>query len=696
MASVTYEIVQNVATITVDNAPVNALSHAVRQGLSDAFARFENDPDARVAVVVGAGRLFLGGADISEFGKPSQPPILPDVINQIEACSKPVVAGIHGAALGGGLEVALGAHYRIARAGTKLGLPEVKLGLLPGAGGTQRLPRLVGLDPAIDMITSGAPVLADRARDIGLIDRVDTGNDICAAAQAYAQELLQTGAPVRPVSGLGVQQADELLADRRAKLAKTARGEVAALVALDAVDAATKLPFAEGLAEERRLFLYLIDTPQRAGMIHAFFAERAVAKLPEIKGVAPRGFARIGVIGGGTMGAGIATSAVLNNMRVTLVERDKDAADRAHATITRNLGSAMKRGKLDQAGYDRILNDNLRTVVGYGALSDADLVIEAVFEDMAVKKEVFAELDRVLPQGAILATNTSYLDVNEIAGATSRPADVIGLHFFSPAHIMKLLEVVVADKTAPDVTATAFALAKTLGKAAVRAGVCDGFIGNRILSHYRAAADHMVLDGASPYQIDKALTDFGFAMGPYQVSDLAGLDIGYATRQRKLATAHPRDRAPTFADALFHAGRLGQKTGRGYYIYDSDSPKGRSDPELEAIVTQARSDAGITPRRFSDDEIVHRYMAAMVNEGARVVTEGIAQRPSDVDVVFLYGYGFPRWRGGPMKYADMQGLDVILADIQGFAKDDNHFWTPAPLLTQLVAEGRNFDSLNKA
>ncbi len=695
MGLVAYEVEGKVAVVTVSNAPVNALSQAVRAGLSEAIERFQSDAEADIAVICGAGRLFLGGADITEFGKPPMSPGLPEVINQIEASTKPVVAAVHGAALGGGLEVAMGAHYRVALAGAKLGVPEVKLGILPGAGGTQRLPRLVGVETALSMITSGAPITAEAGVEAGLIDKLGVGGDARAAGVAYAQELLAGGAAVRPTGAIAPPEAVDFAAVQ-AKLKAKARGEVAASVAAEAVEAATRLPFAEGLAEERRLFMTLMDTPQRAGLIHAFFAERAVAKLPEIVGVAPRKFGHIGVIGGGTMGAGIATSAALAGLVVTLVEREQAAADTARDTITRNLNAGIKRGKLSEATRDAILSDKLVTTVGYEGLSQADLVIEAVFENMEVKKQVFAELDRVLPAGAILATNTSYLDVDEIAASTSRPADVIGLHFFSPAHIMKLLEVVVAGKTAPDVVATAFALGKRLGKTSVRAGVCDGFIGNRILAHYRTAADHMVLDGASPYQIDKALVEFGFAMGPYQVSDLAGLDIGYMTRQRKLADAHPRDRAPTFADALYHKGWLGQKTGHGYYIYDEGSRVGRKDPEVEEIVAQARADAGVTPRAFTDEEIVRRYMAAMVNEGARVLAEGIAQRPSDIDVVFLAGYGFPRWRGGPMQHGDAQGLESILADIREFAEQDDHYWKSAPLLEQLAREGRSFDSLNKS
>ncbi len=693
MSDVSYDLEGQIAVITVDNPPVNALSRAVRDGIRQAFSRFEADDAAGIAVILGAGRLFIGGADISEFGKPPHPPSLPDVINGIEAAAKPVVAAIHGTALGGGLEVALGAHYRLAMPGATLGLPEVKLGILPGAGGTQRLPRLIGTEAALRMITGGTPIAAEQALENGLIDRIGTGEDLRAAALDYAGFLLDEGAAPRPVGALPRPDAAPIDAWRKT-LEKSARGEVAPLTALCAIDAATRHDIREGLAEERRLFMHLMETPQRSGLIHAFFSERAVAKLPEIKGIAPRAIRHIGVIGGGTMGAGIATNALLSGLSVTLIERDAQSAEKARGTITGILDAAVSRGMLDAPGREAILTQRLQAGAGYDALKDTDLVIEAVFENMDVKKDVFAKLDAVMRPGAILATNTSYLDIDEIAASTSRPADVIGLHFFSPAHIMKLLEVVVAQETAPDVVATAFALAKKLGKTAVRAGVCDGFIGNRILSHYRTAADHMVLDGASPYRIDAALKDFGFAMGPYQVSDLAGLDIGYATRQRKAAKAHPKDRAPTFADALYHKGRLGQKTGRGYYIYDAGDRRGRHDPEIEAIVAEARAQEGTNPREFDDDEIVRRYMAAMVNEGARVVEEGIAMRPLDVDMVFLYGYGFPRWRGGPMHYADTVGLDTILADIRRFAETDDHFWTPAPLLERLVVEGRSFASLN--
>ncbi|WP_298437793.1 3-hydroxyacyl-CoA dehydrogenase NAD-binding domain-containing protein [uncultured Jannaschia sp.] len=682
---VTYDLDDGIAWITVANPPVNALGHAVRAGLHDAIARFGADGDAEVAVVMGGGRLFLGGADITEFGKPVQAPSLPEVVSAIEASPKPVLAAIHGAALGGGLEVALGCHWRLAMPGTVLGLPEVTLGILPGAGGTQRTPRLIGLEAAGEMIASGKPVDPETACEMGLIDRVGEG-DLRDAARRFADEL--RGDPPRRTRDRAVPTGD--LSDLRDRTAARTVGQVAPVTAIDAIMAATGGDFEAGLAEERRLFLELVETPQRAGLIHAFFTDRAVSKVPGLDAT-PRDIARIGVIGGGTMGAGIATSALLAGLDVTLVERDADSANRAAATVGANLDAAVKRGKL---APEARADPPFRTATDYGALSDADLAIEAVFEDMAVKREVFAALDAVLRPGAILATNTSYLDVAEIAAATSRPADVIGLHFFSPAHVMKLLEIVVPDSTAPDVTSTAFALARRLGKIGVRAGVCDGFIGNRILSAYRRAADDMVLDGAHPYEVDRAIRGFGFPMGPYQVSDLAGLDIGFATRERKAPEAGPHDRRPVFADRLYHAGRLGRKTGKGYYDY-ADDRRGAEDPDVTEIVEATRRDLGLTPRDFDDAEIVARYMAAMVNEAARVVEEGIAARPLDVDAVLLHGYGFPRWRGGPMHWADQHGLGRIVTDIERFAEHDPHAWQVAPLLRRLAESGGAFADLNK-
>ncbi len=684
-----------IAVIRIANPPVNALSQAVRQGLKDAISQVEQDDGIDAAILIGDGRTFIAGADISEFGKPPQRPALPDVIRDIESASKPVIAVLHGTALGGGLEVALGAHYRVILPGGKVGLPEVTLGIMPGAGGTQRLPRLTGVEAALDMITSGRHVPAEEALRLGIVDSLSSESDPEAAGLAFAKSLLIDGKGVRRVRDMPPPARDDAVLDAwRTKLKKSTRGQIAPLTSIDAIEAALTLPFDEGMVQERTLFKTLLDSPQRQGLIHAFFIERKVAKLPEIEGIAPRPVHHMGVIGGGTMGAGIAFCGLMNGLHVTLIERDDDAAARAAGTIRKLADDGVKRGKMSEAGRDTLLAEKFAAVTDYAALSDADLVVEAVFESMEVKQDVFSTLDRVCKPGAVLATNTSYLDINAIAAMTNRPQDVIGLHFFSPAHIMKLLEVVVADRTAPEVTATGFALAKTLKKIAVRAGVCDGFIGNRLLARYRLAAEHMVLDGASPYEIDSALVKFGFAMGPFAVSDLAGLDIGWASRKRRAATRDPRERVGTFADRICEKGWFGQKTGRGYYRYDDGARRGTPDPEVEAIITEERKSLGITPRAFSDAEIVRRYMAAMINEAAQVVDEGIARRPLDVDVTLLAGYGFPRWRGGPMNYADQTGLAEILNNIKEFSKDDDFFWQPAPLLEKLVTEGRNFADLN--
>ncbi|MBO6868742.1 MAG: enoyl-CoA hydratase/isomerase family protein, partial [Thalassococcus sp.] len=523
---VKYERDGDIAVITIDNGAVNALSQAVRQGLGVAVDRFAKDADAKALVITGAGRLFIGGADISEFGKPPKEPFLPAVLNRIEAQEKPVVAAIHGVALGGGFEVALAAHYRIAAKDAVVGLPEVSLGVIPGAGGTQRVPRLAGVATALEMIPAAGRWPAGKALEHGLVDALSDTNDMRAEGVSYAKTLLADGKGARPIAAMPRPEFDaEAFKAARDLWAKKANGQVAQLTAIDAIEVATQTDLADGLKTERELFMKMIDTPQRAGLIHAFFSERKVTQLPELKGVEPRDLGKIGVVGGGLMGSGIATAALLSHLPVVVVEQNQEAADKARATITKNLNSAVKRGKMTEGQRDQLLEHGLICAVGYDALSDVDLAIEAVFEDMGVKKSVFAELDRVLKPGAVMATNTSYLDINEIAASTSRPFDVIGLHFFSPAHIMKLLEIVVADQTAADVTATGFALAKLLRKTPVRAGVCDGFIGNRILSTVRAAADRIVLAGASPYQVDAAIRDFGFAMGPYQVADLAGLDI---------------------------------------------------------------------------------------------------------------------------------------------------------------------------
>ena len=692
--AVEYELIGDIAVLAANNPPVNALGVDVRRGLLAGVERAEAE-GAKAVLIYGTGRTYFAGADIREFGKPPQDPWLPGLCDRIEASPLLIVSAMHGTALGGGLEVALSSHYRIAVPTAKVGLPEVNLGILPGAGGTQRLPRVAGVDAALDLITTGRHVRADEALELGVIDKVQDGEPR-EIGLAYVQELLDSGAPRRAVGEMPAPEPIDFDAVYDAVL-KKGRGQLSPAVAVRAVQAASEASsFADGMARERELFTELMASDQRKGLIHAFFAERAVGKLPELQGIEPRPLHQIGVIGGGTMGAGIATAALLAGLPVTLLEMSPDAAHAAKDRIAGNLAGALKRGKITQPVHDAILNEKLELATGYGALSNVDLVIEAVFEDMDVKKQVFTRLDEVCKPGAVLATNTSYLDVNQIAAMTRRPQDVIGLHFFSPAHVMKLLEIVVADKTASDVVATGFSLGHRLKKVSVRAGVCDGFIGNRILSTYRTCADHMVLDGASPFQIDKALTDFGFAMGPFAVSDLAGLDIGWAVRKRKRAEGQdPRARDSSYADKLCEAGHFGQKSGKGFYIYDKGKRGGEPNLEVLDLIAADRGAQGITPRTFTDDEIVRRYMVAMVNEAAKVVGEGIARRPLDVDVTLLYGYGFPRYHGGPLKWADLQGLPGVLDDIRNWSTEDDYFWQPAPLLEKLVAEGRSFDDLNK-
>lgn len=688
-----YVLLGDIAVLAANNPPVNALGQAVRQGLIDGIARAEGD-GAKAVLIYGEGSTYFAGADIKEFGKTPLEPWLPDVCTRIEASPLIVVSALHGTALGGGLEIALGSHYRIAVPSARIGLPEVLIGVMPGAGGTQRLPRLIGVEKSIEVITSGRQIAAKEAAELGILDRVQEGTPR-EIGLAYARELIDAGAPRRAISEMPNPEGADFDAIYEAVLKKS-RGQLSPAVAVRGVQAAVELPFAAGMKRERELFFELMNTDQRQGLIHAFFSERAVSKLPELKGIEPRDIKDIGVIGGGTMGAGIATAALLSGLTVTMLEMTQDAAEAAKGRIAENLQGALKRGKISEDQFTHLTETALTLATGYDALSGADLVIEAVFEDMDVKKEVFGKLDAVCKAGAVLATNTSYLDVNEIAAATRRPADVIGLHFFSPAHVMKLLEIVVADKTAPEVVATGFALGKRLGKISVRAGVCDGFIGNRILAVYRTAADHMILDGATPFQIDDALEAFGFAMGPYAVGDLAGLDIGYAVRKRRRAEGlDPRARDASFADKICEGGNFGQKTGKGFYTYEKGARTRTPNPDVMEFIQAERAQKGITPKAFSDDEIVRRYMAAMVNEAAKVVGEGIARRPLDVDMTLLFGYGFPRYHGGPLKWADIQGLPGLLADIKRYAQEDDFFWHPAPLLEQLVAEGKSFDDLNK-
>jgi len=687
----------DVLVVAIDNPPVNALGAAVRQGLLAAMQQAQADAAVAAVLLVGAGKAFIAGADIREFGKPPVAPILPEVCRAIENLNKPVVAVLHGAALGGGLEVALSAHYRLALPAATLGLPEVNLGLLPGSGGTQRAPRLMGVQAATTLTLSGQPLKAQAALQAGLVDKLVEGTDPLAAGLAYVRELLAAQAPVRRTRDLAIAEPQAALAwleEQKTETAKKSRGLFSPLKIIECVQAALQLPFDEGMARERALFMECIDSPQRAGLIHAFFAEREVVKVPEAQAAQPRPVASIAVIGGGTMGAGIAVAALDAGLPVTMIERDAESIARGRANVEKVYNALVAKGRMTEAAKAAVMARYTGST-SYADIAQVDLVIEAVFEDIEVKKAVFRELDRVCKPGAVLATNTSYLDIDAIAAATGRPQDVIGLHFFSPANIMKLLEIVVPAKVAADVVATAFELAKKLKKVPVRAGVCDGFIGNRILAVYKQAADYLLEDGASPYEIDAAVRDFGFAMGPFQVTDLAGGDIGWATRKRRAATRDPKVRYVEIADRICERGWFGQKTGRGFYLYPEGARMGQTDPEVLAIVDAERAKKGVTPRSFTADEIMRRYMAAMVNEGANVVHEGIALRPLDVDVTFVAGYGFPRHRGGPMKWADMTGLPKVLADIEAFAKEDPLFWKPSPLLVQLVREGRNFDSLNQ-
>ncbi|MDH4465783.1 MAG: 3-hydroxyacyl-CoA dehydrogenase NAD-binding domain-containing protein [Acidovorax sp.] len=695
---VTTALQGDVLVVTIDNPPVNALGAAVRQGLLAAMQQAQADAAVAAVLLVGAGKAFIAGADIREFGKPPVAPILPEVCRAIEGCDKPVVAVLHGAALGGGLEVALSAHYRLALPAATLGLPEVNLGLLPGSGGTQRAPRLMGVQAATAMMLSGQHLKAKAALDAGLVDQLVESADPLAAGLTYVRELLASGAPVRRTRDLAIAEPQAALAwleAQKTETAKKSRGLFSPLKIIECVQAAVQLPFDDGMARERALFMECLDSPQRAGLIHAFLAEREVVKVPEAQAAQPRPVGSIAVIGGGTMGAGIAVAALDAGLPVTMIERDAESIARGRANVEKVYNALVAKGRMTDAAQAAVMARYTGST-SYADIAQVDLVIEAVFEDIEVKKAVFRELDRVCKPGAVLATNTSYLDIDAIAASTSRPQDVIGLHFFSPANIMKLLEIVVPAQVAPDVVATAFELAKKLKKVPVRAGVCDGFIGNRILAVYKQAADYLLEDGASPYEIDAAVRGFGFAMGPFQVTDLAGGDIGWATRKRRAATRDPKARYVEIADRICERGWFGQKTGRGFYLYPDGARVGQPDPEVLAIVGAERAKKGVTPRSFSADEIMRRYMAAMVNEGARVVAEGIALRPLDVDVTFVAGYGFPRHRGGPMKWADMAGLPQLLADIREFAQEDPLFWQPAPLLEKLVAEGRNFDSLNKA
>jgi 3-hydroxyacyl-CoA dehydrogenase len=688
---VIYERRGTIGLITVKNPPVNALSAAVRKGLMDCVAQGNADKDVVAMVLVGDAKTFIAGADIREFGKPPQPPGLNEVNAAYEASGKPVVAAIHGTALGGGLEVALACAARVMRVDAQVGLPEVKLGILPGAGGTQRLPRVAGPAVALDLITSGQFVRAKNALQHGIVDKVADTHDqtkLIEEACAYAASL--AGKSPKPVSQRQDKVAPgsfpaDLFDKARTDFNKRAKGQHAPQRCIDAVEAATKLPFAQGLERERELFLTLLGKPQSKALIHAFFAEREAAKVPGIDAdTKTRPIKKVAVIGAGTMGGGIAMSFVNAGIPVTLMEMKQEFLDRGLKIMAGNWKSQVDRGRMTQADMDRRMG-MLTPTLKNSDLADADLVIEAVFEDMNIKKEVFKGLDKIAKKGAILATNTSTLDIDEIAAVTSRPQDFVGLHFFSPANIMRLLEIVRGAKTSPEVLATSMSIARAIGKMPVVVGVCDGFVGNRMLARYGAQAQRLIEEGAMPWDVDRALQSWGLAMGPFAMGDLAGLDVGWRIRQRR-ALEGKTETSAVIADAICEKGRFGQKTGKGWYKYTPGSRTPEPDPEVEQIIKEAREKHQIRARAISDEEIVKRCLYALVNEGAQILEEGKAYRASDIDVIYLNGYGFPAWRGGPMHYAQEVGLDKVLADINEFAKADAKAWKPAALLEKAVRE----------
>ena len=695
-----YKVHGSVAVITLDNPPVNGLGMATRRAVTDALQKANADAAVQSIVITGAGKAFSGGADIKEFGtdKAMAEPNLLSVILAVENSAKPVVAAIHSVCMGGGLELALGCHYRIAAPGCNVALPEVKLGLLPGAGGTQRLPRALGVEPALNMIVSGEPVKSELLAMVPgqkLFDKMAASVDTLAAeALAFAQEV----AGVRPlplVRNLPCRhpQGDAYFQFARNMVKGMAKNYPAPAKCVDAVQAATQKKFADGMLFERELFINLMWTPESRALRHLFMAERAASKIADVPADTPqRSIQSIAIIGAGTMGGGIAMNFLNAGMPVKLLEMKQDALDRGIATIRKNYEAQVKKGKLKQDKYEQRMS-LLSTTLSYDDLKAADMVIEAVFEEMGVKEKVFKELDRVMKPSAILASNTSTLDVNQIAAFTKRPQDVVGLHFFSPANVMKLLEVVRAAQTGKDVMATVMAVAKKIRKTAVVSGVCDGFIGNRMIEQYGRQGGFLLDEGCTPAQVDKAMEKFGMAMGPFRMGDLAGNDIGWAIRKRRY-TEQPGMKYSKTADLLCEKGRFGQKTGAGWYDYVPGKRDAIPNAEVVAMIDAHRQSLGITPRKISDEEIVQRLVFSLVNEAAHILEEGIAAKAGDIDIAYVFGYGFPAYRGGPMNYANEVGLFNVVQAMQRFALnplDDAAFWQPAPLLARLVAEGKTFN-----
>ena len=695
--SASYEVRGAIAVITLNNPPVNGLGYETRKAVASAVEKAEDDAAVKAIVITGAGKAFSGGADIKEFGSPlalAEPNLL-SLIARIEGASKPVVAAIHTVCMGGGLELALGCHYRVVSPGAAIALPEVKLGILPGAGGTQRLPRAIGVEAALNMIVSGEPVKSELLAQIPgqkLFDRVIEG-DLMEGALAFAAEI----AAVRPLPMVRDikckhPDGDAYFGFARNTVKAMSRNFPAPARCVDCVEQATKAKFEDGLKYEREAFAALMVTPESKALRHAFFAERAASKIPDVPESTPvRDIRKVAVIGAGTMGGGIAMNFLNAGTPVVMLEMKQEALDKGLAIIRKNYESQVKKGKLKEDKYAERMA-LLSTTLSYAELGDADLVIEAVFEEISVKRQVFEQLDAVMKPGAILASNTSTLDLDKIASFTKRPQDVIGMHFFSPANVMRLLEVVRGAKTAPDVLMTVMKLGKKIKKTCVVSGVCDGFIGNRMIEQYSRQAGYLLDEGCTPQQVDKAVEKFGFAMGPFRMGDLAGNDIGWAIRKRRYVEK-PDVRYSKTADLLCELGRFGQKTGAGWYDYVPGKRDAIPSELVNDMLGKHRAELGIAPRKISDDEIVHRLVYSLVNEGARIVEEGIALRASDIDMVYLTGYGFPLWRGGPMNYADTVGLWNVVQTMKKFSKnpaDDQSFWQPAPLLAKLAAEGKSF------
>ncbi|PHR83018.1 MAG: 3-hydroxyacyl-CoA dehydrogenase [Colwellia sp.] len=688
MTIVSYQLEGDIGVIRLNHPPVNALSQALRLGILDAVTQAQNDASLAL-ILICEGRTFIAGADISEFGKQPVYPSLPELLDLVEASQKPIIAAIHGTALGGGLETALACHYRCALSTAQVGLPEVKLGLLPGAGGTQRVPRLAGVKAALDLITTGTPITAAKALSMGLIDKVIEGN-LLTAALDFAKEVIAQGAVLKRVRDLDVDKENssaEFFVEFREKLSKRFRGQEAPQRIVECIEAALNKPFNEGIKIERTLFVECMQSPQSASLRHMFFAERMSSKIKGLpKGSQLKDIKRVGIIGGGTMGGGIAMNFVNVGIPVTLLEINDEALQRGKDIIAKNYAMTVNKGKLttELAAQRQAL---ITGTTDYNDLAEMDLVIEAVFENLDIKKQVFAKLDKVCKQGTILASNTSYQDVNLIAESTSRPQDVIGLHFFSPANVMKLLEIIRCDKTSDKVLEVSMAIAKTIKKVPVLSRVSYGFIGNRMLRQYAREAQLCLLEGSTPQDIDTVMQSFGMAMGPLAVADLAGIDIGYKAREGLTDEEKGDARTYCIADALYEMGRLGQKTGAGYYKYDPETRQRIADPVvLEVIKAQAKN-KGVKRKKIDDVTILERLTFALINEGFKILEEGIAQRPSDIDVVYVFGYGFPAYRGGPMFYADTIGLEKVYQTICEFgSRYGEAFWQPAKLLKQLVAE----------